>query len=96
MELNRAVACDTCESGYFHLTRTGWQRKDDMPFPAGRVETWQYEAEQPSVSAKQQVHLVRLWSSPGVSASERAQLRARFGYPVAIAHDRHITIDCRD
>lgn len=87
---------NTSDSGLFHLTRSGWSRQDVEPFPPGRVETWQYEAEHPSDAAKEQVHLVRLWSSAGTPAQERAQLRARFGYPVEIAHDRHVTIDCRD
>jgi hypothetical protein len=83
------------DNGLFHLTRSGWSRRDVEPFPPGRLETWQYESEKPSDAAKQQIHLVRLWSSAGTSAQERAQLRAKFGYPVTIAQDRHITIDCR-
>lgn len=84
------------DMGYFHLTPEGWKRKDCEPFPANRVETWQYDSETPSNAAKEQVHLIRLWSSPNMPTSQRARLRAKFGVPIEIVHDRHITIDCRD
>ena len=84
------------DTGYYHLTPDGWRRKDFEPYPANRVETWRYESETPSDAAKEQIHLVRLWSSTGASTAQRAQLRAKFGVPIEIAHDRHITIDCRD
>ena len=83
-------------TGYYHLTPEGWRRKDFEPFPANRVETWQYVSETPSDAAKEQVHLVRLWSSANASVTQRALLRAKFGVPIEIGRDRHITIDCRD
>lgn len=86
----------TFDAGYFHLTQHGWKREDVEPFPQDRLETWQYESETPSEAAKEQIHLVRLWSSDSLSAAQRAQLRSKFGYPVSLSQGRHITIDCRD
>ena len=84
------------DMGYFHLTPEGWERKDSEPFPSNRVETWRYKSETPSDAAKEQVRLERLWSSSAASTAQRANLRAKFGVPIEIVHDRHITIDCRD
>jgi hypothetical protein len=84
------------DTGYYHLTPDGWARKDNEPFPANRLETWQYESATPSDAAKEQVHFVRLWASANAPAERRARLRAKFGVPIEIGHDRHITIDCRD
>lgn len=84
------------DEGFYHLTATGWQRRDIQPFPADRIETWRFRSETPADDAKQRVHLERLWISHHITASERDQIRARFGYPFWASHDLHLTIDCRD
>ncbi|HTQ13595.1 MAG TPA: hypothetical protein VMH86_06945 [Rhizomicrobium sp.] len=79
------------DSGLMHLTPNGWMRKDKPPWPAGRVESWAFEAERPSTDAKQHVRLTRTWTAPGAPA-----LHARFGEePIAPREDRHISIDCK-
>ena len=84
------------DEGFFHLTATGWQRKDTSLFPADRVETWRFHSETPADAAKQQVHLERLWTSHHLAPKQRDQIRARFGYPFRASHDVHLTIDWRD
>ena len=79
------------ESGYFHLTPTGWVRRDLAPFPPDRCETWLYEMEWPHEDAKEQVTLTKVWASPMASDD----LRARFGEAVAPSPSRNVTLECR-
>lgn len=80
--------------GYFHLTDEGWVRKDAQPFPAGRLETWQYEEERPANDAKDQIRLTRIWHDPSASQSQLESLHAYFGEAICPDTDRHITLNC--
>lgn len=84
------------EEGFYHLTPAGWQRKDHLPFPADRLETWRFQSETLAEDAKEMVHLTRLWTSHASTPEQRDQLRARFGNPVRATPELHLTIDCRD
>lgn len=80
--------------GYFHLTSQGWVRKDTQPFPADRMETWQYEEERPAEDAKDRIRLTRIWHKPNTAATELERLHAHFGEAISPDIDRHITLDC--
>jgi hypothetical protein len=84
----------TEDDGLYHLTRSGWVRKDRSPFPQDRVETWSYRAECPAEDAKEQVCLVRIWRDEHLSAQECETLHARFGMPVSLQTGRNITLEC--
>lgn len=81
------------DTGLYHLTRSGWIRKDRQPFPHDRIETWSYQAEYPAEDAKEQICLVRVWKDDGV-AELGELLRHRFGMPVLPQTDRNITLEC--
>ena len=83
------------ESGFVHLTPTGWSRQDRKPFPTDRIETWHYEMVCPAVDAKERVCLTRVWSDPGASAEEVENLRARFGDPMTATPERNVTLECQ-
>ena len=91
-----ARAYPVADEGFYHLTTTGWQRKDHRPFPAGRIETWRFESEKPANEVKEQVHLTRLWASTDLTPQQRDLFRVRFGYPVRAARGVHLIIDCRN
>jgi hypothetical protein len=84
----------TEERGFFHLTQSGWIRKDAMPYPGDRVETWSYQAIHLSDDAKDRIWLTRIWKDKHVASGDRKALRGRFGIPVDIHTDRHITLQC--
>jgi hypothetical protein len=84
----------TDDTGFYHLTRSGWVRHDHRPFPPDRVETWSYRAECPADDAKEQVCLVRVWKDDRLPASMGEMLHRRFGFPVMPQPDRNITIEC--
>lgn len=84
------------DSGFFHLTPTGWIRKDSGPVPPGRVETWHYVMEQPSPDAKAQIRLTRRWIAPGMTAAECARLHKQFGEAVEPSNDREIILSCSE
>jgi hypothetical protein len=80
--------------GYFHLTERGWIRRDALPFPSDRVETWRYEEERPASDAKDRIRLTRIWSDHTVTDYRRNELRIKFGNAIAPTEDRHLVIDC--
>lgn len=80
--------------GYFHLTSQGWIRQDALPFPAERLETWQYEEERPAEDAKDRIRLTRIWRKPGIAETQLESLHTNFGEAVSPDVDRHITLDC--
>jgi hypothetical protein len=82
------------DKGYFHLTPTGWVRRDQHPFPDERVETWRYEMEQLESDEKECDRLTRVWIDARASNDMREKLRARFGEAVAPRKDRRLTIQC--
>ncbi len=89
-------ASNTTQSdfGYFHLTSNGWIRKDVLPFPSDRLETWRYEEERPAEDAKDRIRLTRIWSAAGVLETQLVALHAHFGEAVVPDQDRHIVLDC--
>jgi hypothetical protein len=78
--------------GYFHLLSTGWVRKDDEPFPEGRVETWQYSSSQASGWSREHRSIHCIWASPDVSRADRDALRRKFGNAAHMTHSRDNTI----
>lgn len=84
----------TEERGFYHLTQGGWIRKDAMPFPGDRVETWSYQVIHLSGDAKDHIWLTRIWKDKNVASLDRRALRGRFGMPIEIQTDRHITLQC--
>jgi len=82
------------ETGYFHLTPTGWTRKDDEPPPSDRLETWTYELERPSVDAKDEVTLTRSWKSKDVTDDQSIALHQRHGEAVEPTRERNVILDC--
>jgi hypothetical protein len=74
---------------YFHLTPNGWIRRDKLPFPQDRVETWVYETQPVGEDADVAVRLLRLWSDAAMTAATRDALRARFGRVAAPKPDRN-------
>lgn len=83
------------ESGYYHLTPKGWVRRDLVPFPDDRCETWLYEMEWPQEDAKQRVTLTKIWVSPRSDRIANDDLRAYFGEPIAPSPSRNVTLECR-
>ena len=84
----------TEESGLFHLTRGGWVREDNAPFPKDRIETWTYQAECPAEDANEQVCLRRVWKETHIAEEQRDALRSQFGLPVPLQTGRNITLEC--
>ena len=82
------------ESGFYHLTRSGWVRQDTLPYPGERVETWSYQAVHVSDDAKDQIWLTRVWKDTHIDSGDRKALRVRFGIPIAAEPKRHITVQC--
>jgi len=80
--------------GFYHLTSSGWVRRDESPFPDDRVETWSYQAIYLSDHAKERIWLTRIWKDDHLASGVRKALRGRFGFPVEIQTDRHITLQC--
>lgn len=80
------------DHGYFHLTPDGWLRKDDEPFPAERVETWEYDMTQASGWSKENISLTCVWVSDATARSERNDLRKRFGFPFSRDRRRMVHI----
>ena len=70
---------------YFHLTPKGWVRKDELPFPQDRVETWVHESERLHEDAEEEIRLSRLWSDAATAPAARDALRARFAQMTAPA-----------
>ncbi len=75
------MAYDSGE-GYFHLTPNGWERVDEEPFPANRIETWQYYMSQASGWSKEYRSLTCVWANPCMGRSERDQVRKKFDAPL--------------
>jgi hypothetical protein len=84
------------DSGFYHLTPTGWIRKDTGAAPQGRVETWHYFMEQSSPDAKEQVHLTRRWIAPGMSEADCEKLHKQFGEAIEPSDDREIILNCSE
>ena len=84
----------TEERGFYHLTQSGWMRRDDSPFPKDRVETWSYQAIHLSDDAKERIWLTRIWKDTHLSSDDRKALRGRFGIPIELQTDRNITLQC--
>lgn len=83
------------QQGYFHLTGHGWQRQSQVaPLPAGCVETWRFESEQPNADAKERICLTRIWARPDVSDGMIEALHQRFGEPLMPSPVRNITLEC--
>lgn len=82
------------DEGFFHLTPTGWVRKDHGLVPEERVETWLYRMERPSPSAKARVRLTRIWTSQDIDEHSRDALRARFGDAVTPNADQNVLLTC--
>jgi hypothetical protein len=82
------------ESGYFHLTPTGWTRKDSEPPPPGRLETWKYELERPAPDAKEEVTLTRIWISKDVTDAQSIALHTQHGEAVESTHERNVILHC--
>ena len=82
------------ESGYFHLTPTGWTRKDSEPPPPDRQETWRYELERPSSDAKDEVTLTRIWMSKGMTDAQSIALHSLHGEAIEPTIERNVTLDC--
>ena len=82
------------ENGYFHLTPTGWIRKDSEPPPLDRQETWKYELERPSSNAKDEVTLTRIWISKDVTNVLSNALHSQHGEAVEPTIERNVTLDC--
>jgi len=82
------------DRGYFHLTEHGWVRHDALPFPADRVETWQYEMECQAQDARERVCLTRIWRRSGIAPEIHQSLHKRFGGPIPLSPDRNITLEC--
>jgi hypothetical protein len=82
------------DKGYFHLTPRGWVRRDNLPYPDERVETWLYELECPAEDAKDRVYLTRIWFNPGVTPGTRDAIRAKFGEPMMATRERNVTLEC--
>ncbi|HET7085531.1 MAG TPA: hypothetical protein VFI23_12220 [Rhizomicrobium sp.] len=84
----------TEERGFYHLTPTGWVRKDAAPYPSGRVETWSYQVILLSDDAKERIWLTRIWKDNHVTDDDRDALRGYFGMPIEFQTGRHITLQC--
>ena len=84
----------TEDRGFYHLTQSGWIRKDNTPFPQDRVETWSYQAIYLSDDAKERIWLTRIWKDGHCDSSDGKSLRDRFGMPIDLQTDRNITLQC--
>jgi len=84
----------TEDRGFYHLTPAGWVRRDAVPYPKDRVETWSYQAIYLSDDAKERIWLTRIWQDEHLAGEERKALRGRFGMPVELQADRNITLQC--
>jgi hypothetical protein len=82
------------EDGYFHLTPSGWLRKDSEPFPPYRLETWKYQLERPAQDAKDEVTLTRVWISKDVTDAQSVVLHVRHGEAVQAMLNRNVVLDC--
>ena len=82
------------ETGYFHLTSTGWTRKDSYPLPPNRLETWKYELERPAPDAKDEVTLTRIWISKDVTDAQSIALHTQHGEAVESTHERNVILHC--
>jgi hypothetical protein len=82
------------EDGYFHLTPSGWLRKDSEPFPPYRLETWKYQLERPAQDAKDEVTLTRVWISEDVTDAQSVVLHVRHGEAVQAMLTRNVVLDC--
>jgi hypothetical protein len=82
------------ERGFFHLSSDGWHRKDQMPFPDDRLETWAFEMEQPAEDAKERINLTRTWKRPGMSREGLEAFHACFGEPMLPTESRNVTLKC--
>ncbi len=83
------------EEGFYHLTPEGWLRTDAEHCPNDRIETWKFESETPSPTAKTNIHLTRVWVSPATDRKARMALHFRFGEPIEADVDRNIVLGCR-
>ena len=81
------------DEGFYHLTKSGWVRKDQSPFPKDRVETWFYAMECLADDAKERVCLRRTWKCDDLGLQECEALHARFGTPVPLTVARNITLE---
>lgn len=84
----------TEDRGFYHLTQSGWIRRDADPFPNDRVETWSYQAIYLSDDAKERIWLTRIWKDNHLSSGDRKALRGRFGIPVELQTGRNVTLQC--
>jgi hypothetical protein len=82
------------DNGYFHLTPTGWTRKDSEPPPADRLETWRYRLERPARDAKDEVTLTRVWISKNVTDAQSIALHTHHGEAVEPTRERNVVLDC--
>ncbi len=82
------------EHGFYHLRSDGWCRKDHMPFPEDRLETWAYEMEQPAEDAKEHINLTRTWTKPGMSAEGLGAFHVCFGEALLPTVSRNVTLEC--
>jgi len=82
------------EHGFYHLLADGWRRKDQMPFPEDRLETWAYEMEQLAEDAKQRINLTRTWKRPGMSCDGLGAFHACFGEALNPTVSRNVTLEC--
>lgn len=83
------------DSGYMHLTRNGWRRKDEEPWPEDRVETYSYEMHQSSGWSKEKITLTLIWSDPTLTDAERDALYLKAGRPVPDWPDLRLNIERR-
>ena len=81
------------DEGFYHLTKSGWVRKDHSPFPQDRLETWSYAMECPADDAKERVCLRRTWKHRDFALQECDALRAKFGTPMPLTAGRNIILE---
>jgi len=82
------------ERGFYHLLSDGWHRKDQLPFPDDRLETWAYEFEQPTEDAKERINLTRTWKRPGMSSEGLGVFHLCFGEAIIPTASRNVTLEC--
>jgi hypothetical protein len=78
------------DEGHFHLTREGWKRVDDDPFPEGSIKTWAYSMAQASGWSREFRSFKCVWADPDVSRSERDRLRQELGWPYKLEPSRDV------
>jgi hypothetical protein len=81
------------DEGFYHLTKSGWIRKDRSPFPQDRLETWSYAMECLADDAKERVRLRRTWKCHDLGSQECEAVRAKFGTPVPLTVGRNIFLE---